>query len=172
MDVKYVPTACYVGNLPNRFYQYTVIDEASRERFIYPYKEQSSYSTIDFLKRAINYFGYCPMTLQTDNGAEFCYPSANKTNRTHPLDIICNSLGIEHKRIRPRTPRHNGKVERSHRNDQERFYNHMNFYSYDDLLIQMKRYLRRSNNIPMATLGWISPLQKREELIKKSNLQI
>ena len=34
MDVKYVPTACYVGELPDRFYQYTVIDEASRERFI------------------------------------------------------------------------------------------------------------------------------------------
>lgn len=52
MDVKYVPTACYSGSVPQRFYQYTVIDEASRERFIYPYMEQSSYSTVDFLKRA------------------------------------------------------------------------------------------------------------------------
>ena len=53
MDVKYVPTACYSGSVPQKYYQYTVIDEASRERFIYPYMEQSSYSTIDFLKRSI-----------------------------------------------------------------------------------------------------------------------
>ena len=57
MDVKYVPKICYVGTDGQKFYQYTVIDEASRERFIYPYKEQSSYSTLDFLKRSIVYFG-------------------------------------------------------------------------------------------------------------------
>lgn len=107
MDVKYVPTACYSGSVPQKFYQYTVIDEASRERFIYPYMEQSSYSTVDFLKRAIIYFGYQPQILQTDNGAEFTH--LKETDRIHPLDVICNKIGITHKRIRPRTPRHNGK---------------------------------------------------------------
>lgn len=164
MDVKYIPSVCYSGSMPQKFYQYTVIDEASRERFIFPYMEQSSYSTIDFLKRAIIYFGYQPSILQTDNGAEFTH--IHKTNRLHPLDILCEQLNINHKRIRPRTPRHNGKVERSHRNDQERFYNHLSFYSYKDLLIQMKRYLYRSNNIPMQVLGWKSPLEKRHELEK------
>ena len=162
MDVKYVPRACYSGNDGERFYQYTVIDEASRERFIYPYKEQSGYSTVQFLKRAIEYFGYAPKIIQTDNGAEFT--NIAKTDRTHILDVLCNQLGIEHKLIRPRTPRHNGKVERSHRNDQERFYNFLKFYSYEDLLKQMKRYLRRSNKIPMQVLGWKSPLEKRFEL--------
>ena len=162
MDVKYVPTACYSGSVPQKFYQYTMLDEASRERFIYPYMEQSSYSTVDFVKRAITYFGYKPQILQTDNGAEFTHIS--KTKRIHPLDILCKQLHMQHKKIRPRTPQHNGKVERSHRNDQERFYNIMHFYSYSDLMIQMKRYLRRSNNIPMQVLGWKSPLQKRLEL--------
>ena len=162
MDVKYVPKACYTGQLPDHFFQYTVIDEASRERFIYPYKEQSSYSTVDFVKKAIKHFGYAPQIIQTDNGAEFTH--IQKTDRIHPLDSLCSELGIEHKLIRPRTPRHNGKVERSHRNDQERFYNYLRFYSLDDLLIQMKRYLRRSNNIPMQILGWKSPLEKRREL--------
>ena len=159
MDVKYVPTACYSGIVPQKFYQYTVIDEASRERFIYPYMEQSSYSTVDFLKRAIAYFGYKPFILQTDNGSEFTH--LKKSDRTHPLDLLCSNLNIIHKRIRPRTPRHNGKVERSHRNDQERFYNHMSFYDYNDLQAQMKRYLNRSNSIPMQILGWKAPLQKR-----------
>jgi len=162
MDVKYVPRACYSGNDGERFYQYTVIDEASSERFIYPYKEQSGYLTVQFLKRAIEYFGYAPKIIQTDNGAEFT--NIAKTDRTHILDVLCNQLGIEHKLIRPRTPRHNGKVERSHRNDQERFYNFLKFYSYEDLLKQMKRYLRRSNKIPMQVLGWKSPLEKRFEL--------
>ena len=162
MDVKYVPSVCYTGQVPQKFYQYTVIDEASRERFIYPYLEQSSFSTVDFLKRAISYFGYKPRILQTDNGAEFTH--ITKTDRIHPLDALCQELNIEHKRIRPRTPRHNGKVERSHRNDQERFYNFLRFYSLEDLNVQMMRYRRRSNHIPMQVLKWQSPIQKRREI--------
>ena len=162
MDVKYVPSACYVGSDGEKFFQYTMIDEASRERFIYAYKEESSYSTIDFVQRAIIYFGYGPETIQTDNGPEFTHTS--KTKRIHPLDLLCMRLHIHHKAIRPKTPWHNGKVERSHRNDQERFYNYLKFYSYEDLQLQMKRYLRRSNRIPMSVLGWRSPVEMRREL--------
>lgn len=75
-----------------------------------------SYSTIDFLKRAIDYFGYQPEILQTDNGSEFT--NIIKTGRKHILAIACEKLCIRHQKIHPRTPRHNGKVERSHRNDQ------------------------------------------------------
>lgn len=162
MDVKHVPAACYTGTGDDKFYQYTMIDEATRERFIYAYKEQSSYSTVDFVKRAIIYFGYAPEVIQTDNGCEFTHTS--KTKRVHPLDVLCNQLHIGHKTIRPATPWHNGKVERSHRSDQERFYNYLSFYSYEDLQLQMKRYLRRANRIPMSVLGWKSPRQKRQEL--------
>ncbi len=162
MDVKFVPAACYVGSDGEKFYQYTMLEEASRERFIYAYKENSSFSSIDFVKRAIIYFGYAPDVIQTDNGGEFTH--TQKTDRVHPLDCFCNRLHITHKLIRPRTPWHNGKVERSHRNDQERFYNFLSFYSFDDLQFQMKRYLKRSNNIPMAVLGWKSPIQKRREI--------
>ena len=169
LDVKVVPKQCYVDEIPDKFYQYTVIDEASRERFIYPYKEQSSFSTIDFVKRAITYFGYKPQTIQTDNGQEFTYTM--KTDKIHPLDILLNSLDINHKLIKPRTPRHNGKVERSHRNDQQRFYSYLKFYSYDDLLKQMKTYLKRSNNIPMQSLNWLSPLEMRQKIIQKNNIQ-
>ena len=165
MDVKFVPTVCYVGKDGGRFYQYTMLEEASRERFIFAYKENSSYSTIDFVKRAANYFGYTPEVIQTDNGAEFTHIA--KTDRVHPLDRLLSEMHIAHKLIRPRTPWHNGKVERSHRNDQERFYNHLRFYSYEDLQIQMKRYLRRSNQIPMSVLGWKSPIEKRQELETK-----
>ena len=56
-DVKYVPTACHSAKEKEQFYQYTVIEEASRKRSIYAYGEQSGYSTVDFLKKAITWFG-------------------------------------------------------------------------------------------------------------------
>ena len=162
MDVKYVPNACYAGKDGRKFYQYTMLEEASRKRFIYAYEENSSYSTVDFVERAIIFFGYAPKKLQTDNGPEFTH--FTRTKRVHPLDVFCARYNIEHKLIRPRTPWHNGKVERSHRNDQERFYNYLSFYSFNDLQLQMKRYLRRSNNIQMSVLGWKSPKQKQRDL--------
>ena len=106
---------------------------------------------------AIKHFKYKPKIIQTDNGFEFTH--FRKTKRTHPFDIFCANNSIEHKLIRPRTPRHNGKVERSHRNDNERFYSNLIFYSYDDLIIQMKRYLYKSNRLPMQVLGWLSPIE-------------
>lgn len=77
-----------------------------------------------------------------------------------------NDLEIKHQLIRPKTPRHNGKVERSHRNDQNRFYNFLSFYSYEDLMKQMKAYLNRSNKIPMQVLNRISPIEKRKQIIE------
>lgn len=174
LDVKYVPRDCYVGEYKDerRYYQYTVIDEATRERFIYPYQEQCPQSTIDFLQRAIIYYGYQPNIIQTDNGSEFTYTRQTKNDKEHLLDIYCRLRNIEHKTIKPRTPRHNGKVERSHRNDNERFYKWLKFYSYEDLLKQMKAYLERSNNIPISVLAtrdkkqkWLTPKEKRKELL-------
>ena len=79
MDVKYVPRECYKGVVScdekrTRFFQYTMIDEATRERFIYPYTEQTATATKNFIQRAIVYFGYIPDCIQTDNGGEFTNP--------------------------------------------------------------------------------------------------
>ena len=73
MDGKYVPYVCYFGTDGKKFYQYTMLEEASRKRFIYAYKENSSYSTIDFVQRAIIFFEYAPETIQTDHGGEFAH---------------------------------------------------------------------------------------------------
>ena len=164
IDAKYVPNECKV-KLPEdkRYYQYTGIDEASRERFIWWYEELTPTNTVDFVKRCIEYFGYKPRTIQTDNGTEFSYNQA-KIKKEHPMDMLLNSLNIKHYKIRPRTPEHNGKVERSHRNDNERFYSYLKFYSLEDLIKQGRAYLKRSNNIPMAVLGYLTPKEKRAEL--------
>ena len=92
------------------------------------------------------------------------------TKLIHLFNQFCNQNNINHQLIRPRTPRHNGKVERSHRNDNQRFYTNLKFYSYEDLLVQMKAYLKRSNNISMQTLDWLSPNQMRDKLTKNNTL--
>ena len=68
-------------------------------------------------------------SITTDNGIEFTYNQA-EIKKEHPMDTLLNSLNIKHHKIRPRTPEHNGKVERSHRNDNERFYSYLKFYSF------------------------------------------
>lgn len=172
LDVKYVPYDCRTKDLPfdMNFYQYTIIDECTRERFIYAYKEQCAQSTVDFVMRAIIFFGYVPKMIQTDNGQEFTF--IRETNKVHALDKLCDELGIIHKLIKPRTPRHNGKVERSHRNDNERFYKYLKFYSFEDLQKQMKAYLKRSNNIPSSAIGWKSPNEMRKIQLEKDSLLI
>jgi transposase InsO family protein len=166
MDVKYVPKECKSPRLPHdkRFYQYTVIDEASRQRFLYFYEEQNGANTVDFTSRAIDFYGYIPKEIQTDNGFEFTYTSRTASQAEHPFDEACQFYGIHHHLIRPRTPRHNGKVERSHRNDNERFYQFLKFYSLDDLRQQGASYLKRSNNIPMYVLNLRTPNQQRQLL--------
>lgn len=174
MDIKYVPRECKKGAFASeRDYQYTMIDEATRERFIYPYQEKSVYSTIDFLKRAFTYFGYLPAIVQTDNGTEFTTPKIAKKTTVCAVDKFLAKLGITHKLIKPFTPRHNGKVERSHRSDQESFYNYLTYSTYDELKEKMQEWLDRYNNRPHSSLRnregkrvWLTPLQKRAELFE------
>ena len=169
IDVKYVPAICLSKSLApyTRYYQYTCIDEASRERFIFFYDEQTSRATVDFIIRCIRYYGYKPEEIQTDNGQEFTY-NKSAIHRIHPIEKICDKLHINHHKIRPRTPRHNGKVERSHRTDNERFYSHNIFFSLDDLRKKGAKYLRSYNNTPMRALKYKTPAMVRVELEPKS----
>lgn len=166
IDVKYVPEQCTSVTMQKdrKFYQYTCIDEASRERFLYWYDAHTPEYTVDFIKRCIEYYKYKPKEIQTDNGTEFTY-NQSKIKKIHPMEQLCINENIYHHKIRPRTPRHNGKVERSHRNDNERFYSFLTFYSLDDLREQGKRYLKRSNNIPMQVLNFLSPIEMRNKLL-------
>ena len=178
MDVKYVPLFCNRGAAYGKqYYQYTMIDEASRERFIYPYEAHTAQSTVDFVRRAIAYFGYIPAIIQTDNGTEFTNARKRKDGQPserHIVEKLLKELGIKHKLTKPRTPRHNGKVERSHRTDQECFYSRLTFTSFDELREQMRIWNIRYNNRPHSSLRnrdgkrvWLTPLEKRNELIEQ-----
>ena len=98
--------------------------------------------------------------VQTDNGFEFTNRFSNSKRDIPTLfENTAAELGIRHKLIRPYTPRHNGKVERSHREDQRRLYDSHRFFSLKDFAAQLSLHNTRSNNRPMRPLLWRSPLQ-------------
>jgi len=168
IDVKYVPSACLVGDVKGeKFYQYTAIDEYSRFRYIEAFEENSSYSSTVFLENMLKAFKFKVECVQTDNGSEFTKRFTAKS----PFDISLFSArlkkrNIEHKLIRPFTPRHNGKVERSHRKDNEYFYAVRKFYSFDDFKKQLTVRNRDYNNFPMRPLGWKSPREVLTAFVK------
>ena len=162
VDVKVVPRKC-IADSELRLYQYTAIDEFTRLRFLAAYPEQSTYSSADFLKKLYKWYarrGIQVECVQTDNGFEFTNRfSSSKKHLQTLFEATAAQLDIRHKLIRPYTPRHNGKVERSHREDQKRFYSCHSFFSLEDFDKQLKLYNRRSNDLPMRPLKWLSPLE-------------
>ena len=159
IDVKFVPSACLVGDAAElKFYQYTAIDEYSRYRYLEAFEEHSTYSSTLFLEHLIKAFPFPIKCVQTDNGTEFTKRLLPADRRTPTLfETRLKQCGIEHKLIRPYTPRHNGKVERSHRKDNEYFYATHTFYSFDDFKKQLAVHSRKYNKFPMRPLNWKSP---------------
>ena len=162
VDVKVVPRRC-IADPELHLFQYTAIDEFSRLRFLAAYPEQSTYSSADFLKRLVKWYarkGIRVECVQTDNGFEFTNRFSNSKRDVQTLfEKTAADLGIRHKLIRPYTPRHNGKVERSHREDQKRFYSVHSFFSLADFDKQLAVHNHRTNNLPMRPLSWLSPAE-------------
>ena len=159
IDVKFVPAACIVGDAKGqKFNQYTAIDEYSRFRYLEAFEEHSTYSSTEFLKHLIEKFPFKIECVQTDNGMEFTKRLGNTQKPTATLfERTLEQCGIRHKLIAPYTPRHNGKVERSHRKDNEYFYATHTFYSFEDFKKQLSVHNRKYNNFPMRPLNWKSP---------------
>ena len=160
IDVKVVPRKC-IADPKLRLFQYTAIDEYSRYRILGAYPEQTTYSSYQFLLRVVDEFkrkGVKVECIQTDNGFEFTNNLNARGNEKLTLfEKTLEFLNIRYKKIRPYTPRHNGKVERSHREDQKRFYDTHSFYSLADFGEQLAVHQRNSNSLPMRPLRWNSP---------------
>ena len=172
IDVKFVPSVCLVNEAKGkRFYQYTAIDEFSRWRFVEAFEEHSTYSSAQFLEHFLKAAPFPVECVQTDNGLEFTKRFAAHGGSDKPtlFQVRLMQHGIRHKLIRPFTPRHNGKVERSHRKDNERFYATHTFYSFEDFSRQLKVYNSRDyNNFPMRPLGWKTPRQVLQDYLRGS----
>lgn len=169
IDVKEVPYCCLRGDLVRynkHLYQWTAIDECTRMRFVYGFEEHTPENSVKFLRMLEKVFPFKIQTVQTDNGTEFTYKYISETEEC-PFDKELKRMGIAHKLIPPRTPWHNGKVERSHRNDQRYFYNWETFRSVEDLNQKLAEHLIWSNNKPMRTMGNKSPQEMLDEKLRR-----
>ena len=170
--MKFVPAVCLVGDAKGKqSYQYTAIDEYSRWRFVETFEEHNSYSSKLFLKHLVKAFLFPSDCIQTDNGQEFtkCFSSHGGSEKATIFQVRLAQFGIRHKLIRPFTPCHNGKVEHSHRKDNERFYATHTFYSFEDFSSQLNVYSRRDyNGFPMRPLGWKTPRQVLRDYLRVS----
>ena len=160
IDVKFVPAACIIKE-GAKYYQYTAIDEYSRYRYLEAFKENSTYSSAQFATHVIDHFakmGIRVECIQTDNGFEFTKRFGGSAPDNFTLfEARLKQCEVKHKLIRPFTPRHNGKVERSHRKDNEYFYATHKFYSFADFKEQLTIHNRKYNSFPIRPLGWKSP---------------
>ena len=95
-----------------RFYQFTAIDDCTRIRVLKVFDACNQRTAIAFIDDVLRRLPFRVHVIQTDNGAEF---------QSH-FHWHLEALDIRHVYIRPRTPHLNGKVERSHRVDDQEFY--------------------------------------------------
>lgn len=168
IDVKYVPDL-----IKNRqYYQFTAIDCASRWRYLKIYDDYSNSNSVKFLEELIKIAPFKIRAIKTDNGSNFTnrYTGYSKSSdllnpRLHCLDMLCQKYNIIHYLIDPGKPAQNGKVERSHRTDQEMFYDRNKFRSLRELNRKIQIWNEEYNNFEHCGLDGKTPNEMLELLI-------
>ena len=160
IDVKYVPDLIS----EKRYYQFTAIDCASRWRYLAVYDNIGNGQALNFLEELLIIAPFPIRAIKTDNGSCFTnrytgyQKSADPLNpRLHPLDLKCQELNIIHYLIDPGKPAQNGKVERSHRTDQEMFYDRRKFKTVLGLRRAIKQWNNTYNNLEHIALDGLTP---------------
>lgn len=160
IDIKYVP-----GKIRGkRYYQYTAIDCATRWRYLKIYDEMTNRNSIHFVEELMKIASFEIRAIKTDNGGCFTnryngyLKSSDPMNpRLHPLDVFCAKYNMPHYLIDPGKPAQNGKVERSHRTDQEHFYDLNKFRTVIDLKRKIRIWNEYYNNLEHCALNGKTP---------------
>lgn len=160
VDIKYVPDP--IKGL--KYYQYTAIDCASRWRFLKAYDGLGNDCSVRFLEEVLEVAPFRVRAVKTDNGSCFTnrYTGYDKSTdplnpRLHDFDLFCQEKNIIHYLIDPGKPAQNGKVERSHRTDQEHFYDLNSFRSRNDLEMKLRKWNEEYNNLEHIALAGKTP---------------
>jgi transposase InsO family protein len=163
LDVKYVPGYCVTNG---KYYQFTAKDECSRRTYRQMYEEHSAYSAEEFLTNLIRHAPFPIRMIRTDNDTKFTNALLVVKGKHKTLfEAALQEIGIESHRIRIATPWHNGKVERQHRTDEQRFYSRMRMYSLADGRKQLGVYQGKPNESIMTCLGMRSPNEVLEDYL-------
>jgi transposase InsO family protein len=159
IDVKFIEP---LKGSRKRYYQFTAIDDCTRLRILRIYERCNQKSAIAFADYVLEKLPFEVVSIQTDNGAEF-----QSGFHWHLLD-----RGIRHLYIKPATPRLNGKVERSHRIDNEEFYRQLDGVVIDsaelfnDKLAEWERFYNYAR--PHGSLGGQTPYERLRQKTKTS----
>jgi transposase InsO family protein len=168
MDIKYVPERIN----GKRFYEFNAIDDCTRWRFARIYQDKSLESCLDFATDLIRYCPFRIQCIQTDNDQVF-------TNRLnvftlnpdyHPFTAMLKKQGIRHRLIPPGAKELNGKVERSHRIDDDEFFWKAPMMGFSSLKQAFAQWIWEYNHDrPHSSLGGLTPVEK---LVEKMYVQI
>jgi transposase InsO family protein len=151
VDVKFIAP---LAGSRRKYYQFTAIDDCTRIRVLRIYDRLDQKRAIQFVDYILEKLPFKVEVIQTDNGGEF-----GSQFHYHVLD-----RGIGHVYIKPATPRLNGKVERSHRIDQEEFYRQLQGVVIDDTRVfndRLQEWERFYNfDRPHGALGGQTPYER------------
>src|SRR5262245_8189543 len=130
VDVKFVRVN------RQRCFQHTALDDCTRFRVLRLYRHLNHQTSLAFFRELREAMPFPIRKLQSDNGTEF------------PLEfaLTVQAAGIRHRYITPQRPEQNGKVERSHRIDDEEFWHRESFASFDDATVALEAWERRYNH--------------------------
>ena len=161
IDVKFITP---LRGSRAKHYQFTAIDDCTRLRVLRAYERLSQKTAIQFVDYVLQKLPFRVERIQTDNGAEFA-----AAFHWHVQD-----LGIEHVYIKPRTPRLNGKVERSHRIDAEEFYQLLDGVVVDDAKVFTTKLQEWENYYnferPHGALGGQTPYERLRSKMKSAGV--
>jgi transposase InsO family protein len=158
VDVKFVSLNDSSGN-PIRRFQYTAIDDATRIRALKIYKQHNQKNAIEFIDHIIDKFPFRIHTIRIDRGHEF-----QAQFHWHVED-----KGMRHVYIKPRSPQLNGKVERSHRTDQDEFYQLLTYTDDVDLNKKLKSWEEFYNfNRPHGAFEGKTPYEHLKYTLKNN----
>ena len=161
MDVKHWKRAAY---------QYDLIDCATRIKYKRLYPGCDPATTVDFLEHAVRFFepAFTFAGIQTDNGTEFTYdhfPQV-KLGTKCPTEVWLANHGITHLRIPPRSPHLNGRIERPHGVDKDR-YKRLTTNSHQKAELQefcVEDCLDYNFYRPHSMLGMLTPIEYLQSL--------
>jgi len=155
VDVKFISLLDADRKRIRRF-QYTAIDDATRIRALKIYSKHNQQTAIEFIDYVENKFPFRIHTIRTDRGHEF-----QAKFHWHVED-----KGMRHIYIKPHSPQLNGKVERSHRIDQEEFYQLLTYVDDVDLNKKLKTWEQFYNfDRPHGSFDGKTPYERLRSLL-------